>query len=162
MTAGEDQPEQSSRTTPAGSAAGSVKVIAAASFPARRASRRITSTARRFAVTSSQARGLSGTPSRGHVSGARTTASCAASPASSTLPVTRISVARTRVPSSRTRRATASPACTVGRPGQNLMTGRTSAAPSRAAGIFAATATASSRSAHSSRYKPVSASLVSA
>src|SRR6266540_1764429 len=41
-------------------------------------------------------------------------------------------------------------------------TGRISTVPYRTAGIFAATAIASSRSAHSSRKKPVSASLVSA
>ena len=59
----------------AGPGTGSANIIASVSFPARRASRRMMSTARRFAVTRSQPRGLSGTPSRGQVSSARTMAS---------------------------------------------------------------------------------------
>jgi hypothetical protein len=61
-------------------------------------------------------------------------------------------VASTRVPSSRTRVATASPASIVGcGHDPKSMTGRTSTAPVQAAGILAAVWIASSRSAHSRR-----------
>ena len=100
-------------------------LTAAASLPARRPSRRMMSMARRFAATTSQARGLSGTPSRGQVSSARTVASWVASSARSMLPVTRTRLASTRARSSLTSPATASPV------GTTASTGRGRAGPRR-------------------------------
>ena len=93
----------SSRTTESGSGDGSSpnRSMVVASFPDRFASRRRRSRARLRATTVSQARGSSGTPSRGHRSSAATAASCTASSARSRLPSARVREARTRPPSTR-------------------------------------------------------------
>ncbi len=93
----------SSTTESTGSSSARSVSIAAASLSPRAASRRIRSTARRLATVRSQATGLSGTPSRGQVSSARSVASCTASSARARLPVQRVRVASTSRPDARTR-----------------------------------------------------------
>ena len=66
-----------------------------------RARRRIASMALKRPVETSQARGLAGTPSRGHCSTAAAKASCSASSARSKSPSRRMRVARTRRESER-------------------------------------------------------------
>ena len=72
-----------------------------------RALRRMRSIARFFAVAISQAPGLSGTPDRGHVSSAETSASCARSSASPTSRTMRASPEMTRADSIRQTASTA-------------------------------------------------------
>ena len=140
-----------------GSSSGITTCIAAVSLSPRAASRLIRSTARRRATVRSQATGLSGTPSRGHVSSARTVASWTASSASAEV-AGPPGEGREHVAARRPDELGELAAYVVlvgrghsgvGRP--KSMTGRTSTAPPHAAGIFAAQAIASSRSAHSSR-----------
>ncbi len=146
----------SATTDAAGSSSGITTCIAAASLSPRAASRRMRSTARRLATVRSQATGWSGTPSRGQVSSARTRRVLdrvlgerqVAGPARQG----REDVATRgadQLGQGLGRLADVSGHSGVGRP--KSMTGRTSTAPPQAAGILAAQAIASSRSAHSSR-----------
>ncbi len=119
---------RSSSTGPVGSGGVSSVIIAASAyFVSRTFSRRIRSSALRFAVVVSQPPGLGGGPSTGHFSSATTSASERASSARSMSPKRRIRPARTRPCSARTMASTApSPAaCCAGR-GHAASNGRTS------------------------------------
>ena len=108
------------------------------------------STARLRAVSVSQARGWGGTPVRGHVASARTTASWTAS--SRELQVAGVpDERRQHAPALVAHEADEGGAGRVGNGHPKTTTGRSSTAPCQAPGIRAAVAIASSRSAHSSR-----------
>ena len=102
--------------------------------------------------SSSQARGLSGTPSRGQRSAAIANASCAASSARSKSPRKPIRVARTRPHSSRKTCSRVVPVHLEGR--------ISTAPPMRAAGTRAATSIAASRSSASRMNQPPTASFM--
>ena len=103
----------------------------ASSDASKRARRRMPSMALKRPADTSQARGLAGTPSRGHCSSAARNASCSASSARSKSPSRRISVASTARDSERYTASTVSrarvlppigrkyrPVASVGRPGR--------------------------------------------